>query len=180
MELFKSFRELLFAAGFAAALDGRPIPAGCAGPKKSKPIRESDCFADCGAGCVAGAAGLLGTTSVVLGRAGGSKSSKRLMFVGCAGWGGACTHCADCLAPAACFCEVLLSILAFSCTTFKGTSSSSPNVEGSGIGPSITHLLDSYFVLMKFSIFDSDGTCPVCSFDSQYLFARVLPHLRTL
>ena len=36
------------------------------------------------------------------------------------------------------------------------TTSSSPsasNVAGSGIGPSITHRLDSYFVLMKFSIF---------------------------
>ena len=36
------------------------------------------------------------------------------------------------------------------------TTSSSPSVsrvDGSGIGPSITHLLDSYFVLIKFSIF---------------------------
>ena len=36
------------------------------------------------------------------------------------------------------------------------TTSSSPstlNVEGSGIGPSMTHLLDSYLVRMKFSIF---------------------------
>ena len=35
------------------------------------------------------------------------------------------------------------------------TTSSSPSaskVDGSGIGPSMTHLLDSYFVLMKFSI----------------------------
>ena len=36
------------------------------------------------------------------------------------------------------------------------TTSSSPSassVAGSGIAPSITHRLDSYFVLMKFSIF---------------------------
>lgn len=87
MELFKSFRELLLAAGLAAALDGRPIPAGCVGPKKSNPISESDCFADCGTDCVggAGATCLLEVISVVLGRAGGSKSSNRLMFAGCAG-----------------------------------------------------------------------------------------------
>lgn len=33
------------------------------------------------------------------------------------------------------------------------SSPSSSRVAGSGIGPSTTHLLDSYFVLMKFSIF---------------------------
>jgi hypothetical protein len=39
------------------------------------------------------------------------------------------------------------------------TNSSSPsNVDGSGIGPSITQRLDSYFVLMKFSILASEGT----------------------
>lgn len=69
-------------------------------------------------------------------------------------------------------CDADRSNFAFSCTTFSGwphklinshqlqshslTTSSSPsasNDEGSGIGPSITHRLDSYFVLMKFSIF---------------------------
>jgi hypothetical protein len=51
------------------------------------------------------------------------------------------------------------------------TSSSAPSrVEGSGIGPSITHRLDSYFVLIKFSILVSDGTCPTASFASQYLW----------
>jgi hypothetical protein len=70
-----------------------------------------------------------------------------------------------------------LSMVAFSRTTFKGTSSSaaSLNVLGSGIGPSITHLLPSYFVRMKFSIFASLGTCPGASLSSQYLFALPLP-----
>lgn len=38
--------------------------------------------------------------------------------------------------------------------TIKPTTSSSPSsrVEGSGIGPSITHLFDSYLVRIKFSI----------------------------
>lgn len=85
MELFKSFLELLFAAGFAAALEGRPMPAGWAGPKKSKPISESDCFVDCCTACAAGGVCRLEVMSVVLGRAGGSKSSKRLMFEGGAG-----------------------------------------------------------------------------------------------
>lgn len=117
-------------------------------------------------------------TSVVLGRAGGSKSSNRLTLVVC---GGACTGGGiplDCAVD--CLWDADLSILAFSCTTFSGTSSSSPSVEGSGIGPSIAHLLVSYFVRMKFSIFPSDGTCPGCSFASQYLFALELPHFRTL
>jgi hypothetical protein len=48
------------------------------------------------------------------------------------------------------------------------------------MGPSMTHLFDSYFVLIKFSIFESDGTWPGASFASQYLFARVLPHIKTL
>ena len=42
----------------------------------------------------------------------------------------------------------------------------------------MTHLLDSYFVRMKFSIFASDGVCPAASFASQYLFARLLPHFK--
>lgn len=80
------------------------------------------------------------------------------------------------------FCEVDLSMLCFSFTKCSGTSSSpsAVRVKGSGIGPSIIHLFDSYFVLIKFSILDSDGTCPGASFASQYLFARVLPHFNTL
>lgn len=80
------------------------------------------------------------------------------------------------------FCEADLSMLCFSFTKFSGISSSpsASNVEGSGIGPSITHLFDSYFVLMKFSILASDGTCPGASFASQYLFALEFPHFNTL
>lgn len=86
----------------------------------------------------------------------------------------------DC--PADVLCELDRSIACFSFTRLNGTSSSpsASRVEGSGIGPSLTHLLDSYFVRMKFSIFDSDGTWPGASFASQYLFARELPHFRTL
>lgn len=42
--------------------------------------------------------------------------------------------------------------------------------------PSITHRFDSYFVRMKFSIFDSEGTWPGANFASQYLLALSLPH----
>lgn len=48
------------------------------------------------------------------------------------------------------------------------------------MGPSITHLFESYFVRIKFSIFASDGTCPGASLASQYLFAREFPHTSTL
>ena len=60
------------------------------------------------------------------------------------------------------------------------SSPSASRVAGSGIPPSITHLFDSYFVLMKFSILASDGTWPGANFASQYLFALVFPHLNTL
>lgn len=75
-----------------------------------------------------------------------------------------------------------LSMLCFSLTILSGTSSSpsASSVEGSGSGPSMTHLLSSYLVRMKFSILASDGTWPGASFDSQYLFARALPQFKTL
>ena len=80
------------------------------------------------------------------------------------------------------FCEADLSIACFSLTKLNGTSSSpsASRVEGSGIGPSITHRFASYLVLMKFSILDSEGTCPGASFASQYLFALEFPHFSTL
>lgn len=58
--------------------------------------------------------------------------------------------------------DPFLSRVCFSFTTLSGTSSSpsASSVEGSGIGPSITHLLSSYLVRIKFSIFDSEGTWP--------------------
>jgi hypothetical protein len=49
------------------------------------------------------------------------------------------------------------------------SSSSSSRVEGSGIPPSITHRLDSYFVRIKFSILASEGTWPGARLASQYL-----------
>lgn len=98
------------------------------------------------------------------------------------------------------------SSFAFSCTTFRGcytvsemarisgeilqhttsSSASEPKVAGSGIGPSMTHLFESYLVRMKFSILlvelsmdrnkrlwrgthVSEGTWPGASFASQYL-----------
>lgn len=84
--------------------------------------------------------------------------------------------------PGTALCEVERWRSCFSFTKFKGISSSpsTSRVAGSGIGPSMTHLFESYFVRMKFSIFASDGTCPGASLASQYLFARELPHTSTL
>lgn len=82
--------------GFAAALEGRPIPAEGAFPKKSKPRSES-CgllagFAAC-AGVGAGGAvrvGLESAKSAVLGLTGGggAKSPNRLTFGAARGCGG--------------------------------------------------------------------------------------------
>lgn len=84
--------------------------------------------------------------------------------------------------PVVIFNDAERSILCFSFTRLSGTSSSpsASSVAGSGIGPSITQRLDSYFVLMKFSILASDGTCPTASLASQYLFALEFPHFSTL
>lgn len=142
---------------------------GCDEPKKSNPRRESPglfCFGGA-AGCDNfGAACALGI-SVVLGLTGGAgaSSSNKLTDCRCAGAGRGPLDAARCDADRSSF--------AFSWTTAKGcspklvrnlgsaepvvlttSSSASPSrVDGSGIGPSITHLLDSYFVLIKFSIF---------------------------
>ena len=48
------------------------------------------------------------------------------------------------------------------------------------MGPSITHLFDSYLVRMKFSILASEGIWLAASLASQYLFARELPHRKML
>lgn len=55
--------------------------------------------------------------------------------------------------------DSFLSIVCFSLTRLRGTSSSPSTSRdaGSGIGPSITHLFNSYFVRMKFSILASEG-----------------------
>lgn len=144
----------------------------CEPPKKSRPRRLSPGFV-----CFGGAAGAFGgpggrdtAGSVVLGLAGTgallSKSPKRS------------TSCRLCWGMLPFLWLALRLISSF--TTLNGTSSSaavpSSSVLGSGIGPSITHLLLSYFVRMKFSILDSLGTCPSASLLSQYLFARPLPH----
>jgi hypothetical protein len=174
MDCLRSGRDCV--PGVGAALAGR-LGGAASVPKKSSPSSESagfDCFG--GAASVFGG-GLedIGGPDVALG--GGPASSANRS--GC----GALLTCDG--PPAglgAVRCEVDLSIACFSFTKLNGTSSSpsASSVEGSGIGPSITHLFDSYFVRMKFSIFDSDGTCPGANFASQYLFALEFPHFRTL
>jgi hypothetical protein len=150
--------------------------ADCVLPKKSIPSKLSPalvCFGGA-AGAFAGAALIAG--SVVLGLAGAASSMSPNKSTCCLLGGCGTLPMLDdpfLKLPAR-------SIVAFSRTTFNGTSSSadaSLKVLGSGIGPSITHLLLSYFVLMKFSIFASLGTCPGASLSSQYLFALPLPHL---
>ena len=151
-------------AGVDTTLEGRLPVVGWLLPKKSRPKSESAgfCF---GAAWVFGGGGRDGGGSTVLGLAGGagaSSSPKRSIF--CAGRRrGGCEVVAT-------LAEAERSNLAFSWTIASGcrgqlcretqkqcdlTTSSSPlsSVEGSGIGPSITHRLDSYFVRMKFSIF---------------------------
>lgn len=160
-------------------LDGLAGGADCAPPKKSSPSKLSFglvCFG--GAAGALGGAGRLNDGSVVLGRTGwgvGSVGSPKRSISGCLALGG-CGSAAELALP---FLVVPLLARARSCTTFKGTSSSSvpsSSAAGSGIGPSITHLRESYFVRMKFSILDSLGTCPSASLCSQYLFALLLPH----
>lgn len=113
--------------------------------------------------------GILLAGSVVFGLTGTSAASPKRST------GGAAAARGGAIAPP--FLRLaVLSTFTFSCTMLSGTSSSSASVLGSGIGPSMTHLLLSYFVLIKFSIFDSFGTWPGASFASQYLFARALPH----
>ena len=158
-------------------LDGLAGGADCDPPKKSNPSKLSPglvCF-----GGAAGAfcpAGLCTAGSVVLGLAGATISSspnKSTFCVAVLVGGGAIVPL-----PFRKLALLSLSPIAFSRTTFKGTSSSSvpsSNELGSGIGPSITQRLLSYLVRMKFSILASFGTCPSASLCSQYLFARALP-----
>lgn len=159
-------------------LDGLAGGADCVPPKKSRPSKLSPgfvCFGGAtGAFCTAG---LCTAGSVVLGLAGGVSSPNRSTFCCCVTFlvfGGAAIP-----PPLRMLALRSLSPIAFSLTTFNGTSSSpvpSSSVLGSGIGPSITHRLLSYFVLMKFAILLSFGTWPSANLCSQYLFARALPH----
>jgi hypothetical protein len=178
-------------------LDGR---AGCVvgpPPRKSNPNRESFAFV-CfgGAASVFGGAPRIPTGGPVLGRGGaGVSSPNRSMVV----WGACGLACGGGgwleLEPRRC--DADRSNCTFSCTFLRGclslapffespilpltiSSSSASRVEGSGMGPSIVHRFDSYFVRMKFSIFASDGTWPGASLASQYLFARAFPHFSTL
>jgi len=150
--------------------------ADCDPPKKSNPSKLSF-----GRVCLGGAAGafcggaLLTAGSVVLGLAGSTISPNKSTCCGL------CLGGCGILPPAAAPPFLILAVLsiAFSLTTFSGTSSSalpSSSVLGSGIGPSITHLRLSYLVRMKFSILASFGTCPIASLCSQYLFALAFPH----
>lgn len=168
---------------FRSGLDWPPTPAepvvlagreggdGCE-PRRSRPRSELLVLtAFGGAGSALGGAW---TATGAAGFAGGMGSSPPIRSTCGAGWaeGGGCPLRSD----------SFLSIVCFSLTMLSGTSSSpsASNVAGSGIGPSMTHLLSSYLVRIKFSIFASEGTCPGASFDSQYLLARALPQLRTL
>lgn len=159
-------------------LDGRGGAADDDPPRKSNPSNESPALFCLGGAVSAFGGALAATGGPVLGRWGVGSSPKRSM----AGWGCTC-RCGGggWLELCARRCEAERSICTFSWTFFNGMSSSSASrVEGSGMGPSMTQRFDSYFVRMKFSIFASEGTWPGASFDSQYLFARALPHFRTL
>lgn len=159
--------------------DGNPPSKALAGPtgevddpppKKSKPSSDSP-----GLMCLGGAFSAFGGTdrsaagSVVFGRGG---AIGKLSHIKSLLWFLLASPIADWLEDDVARCDADRSNFAFSCTTLSGclcklkymlfsrnrllTTSSSPsasNVDGSGIGPSITHRLDSYFVLMKFSIF---------------------------
>jgi hypothetical protein len=179
MDCFRSDRpgaaELL-----APVLEGLAGGADCVPPKKSKPRRLSPGLVDFGgaAGALGGAARTAG--SVVLGRGGAgpvgspNKSPSCGRTLACGGGGAV-------VAGALPF--LMLFPRALCWTTFSGTSSSSPSsssVAGSGIGPSMTHRLLSYFVRMKFSILASLGTWPSASLCSQYRFARLFPHFSML
>src|SRR5690606_28831585 len=76
--------------------------------------------------------------------------------------------------------DSFLSMVVFSLTSPSGMLSLSSRVLGSGIGPSITQRLSSYFVRMKLSTLLSEGMWPGASLASQYLLARALPQLSML
>ena len=164
-------------AGFESVLEGLPNDADGVLPKKSKPSRESPGFVSLGGaaeprGGIGG--GFVPDGSVVLGRAGGDGVSSLKKSTFCTDRRGGSVGWLDAVEAR---CEEARSSFAFCCTRlrgysthrqhhsylwrwslskFKRTTSSSPSVSrvaGSGILPSITHLFDSYFVRIKFSIF---------------------------
>lgn len=179
MDCFRS--GLDWAPGVGAALEGL-FGGGASDPKKSNPNNES-----AGLVCLGGAGslfggGLEGTAAALLDRWGCRPSSANRSCCGarliCDGPG----EGVEATGGPVNLCEADRSIACFSLTRLNGTSSSpsASSVDGSGIGPSITHRFASYFVRIKFSILVSDGTCPGANFASQYLFALALPHFSTL
>jgi hypothetical protein len=167
----------------APVLEGLAGGADCPPPKKSNPSKLSPGFV-----CLGGATGAFDTPglctagSVVLGLAGAATlspaSPNKSTSCGRTLLPGGCGNAPPLPLPFRILPLLSLSPIAFSLTTLSGTSSSSPpssNVLGSGIGPSITHLLLSYLVRIKFSILLSFGICPSASLCSQYLFARAFP-----
>lgn len=176
MDCFRSGRDVPPAAPpKPVVLAGREGGEGSA-PRKSSPKSELllVCVALGGAGAALGGT-LEATGPAVLARGMGSSPPRR-SAEGC-GWGDG-----EADWPPDRRRDSLRSIVCFSLTKLRGTSSSpsASSDAGSGIGPSITHLFSSYFVRMKFSILASEGVWPGASLSSQYLFARALPQFRML
>lgn len=173
MDCFRSGLDWRFDPPEPVVLAGLEGGDGCE-PKKSKPSSELLVLIDFGGAGSALGGGWVGVGAAVLARGTGSSPPMRSTS-------GAGVAVAVAAGPPF-RSDSFLSMLCFSLTMLRGTSSSpsASNSAGSGIGPSITHLLRSYLVRMKFSILASEGTWPGASFDSQYLFARALPHFRTL
>lgn len=168
MDCFRSGRDWAPAPDVPVVLAGR---AGAAGwPKKSNPRSESFVLVALGGAGSDFAGTCIGPAVLALG-GGGTESPPIRSTCGAADWP------TDALRI-----DSLFSTICLSLTTLNGTSSSpsASSVDGSGMGPSITHLFSSYLVRIKFSILASDGTWFTASFASQYLFARAFPQFKTL
>lgn len=176
MDCFKSGRDWLEPPGVPVVLAGLGGAVGSV-PKKSKPRRESFVLVVFGGAGSAFGGIFVAVGPAVLDLCGIGSPPMRSACGGAAIDRGAADWPTDAFRS-----DSLRSTTCFSFTTLSGISSSpsASNVEGSGIGPSITHLLSSYLVRMKFSILASEGTWPGASFASQYLFARAFPQLKML
>lgn len=173
MDCFRSGRDCPPTPPEPVVLAGRGGGDGSE-PRKSSPSNELLALVDFGGAGSALGGTLEATGPAVLARGIGSSPPIRSTC-------GAGRAAADGW-PGCVFRDCFLSMVCFSLTMLSGTSSSAsvPSVDGSGIGPSMTHLFSSYLVRIKFSILASEGTWPGASFASQYLFARALPQFRTL
>jgi hypothetical protein len=175
IDCFRSGRDCPLAPPAPVVLAGRG-GAAAASPKKSSPRSESLVLVVFG-GAGSPFAAILDTGGpAVLDRWGMGSPPMR-------SGGGAATLAGwdDC--PRDAFrTDSFRSMVCFSLTRLKGISSSpsASRVLGSGIGPSMTQRLSSYFVLIKFSILASDGAWPAANLASQYLLALEFPQLRTL